>query len=700
MRRTRAVAITALAAVSALVVSACGNTGQQGGASSPAATSATSGPATSAATSDGGGSTPSTSGSDGAGTGSSGSAGTGSSESPSSGATPPGGESACGTPHGAYPAPATKGGNVNVSFNEGISSWNNTTSHGNSTYNANVAYLTQAQSFYYNDKLELVNNDQYLQCSLVSKDPLTIKYTLNKAAKWSDGTPVGAADLLLSWAAQGGHYNTGVLATDDNGVPLPSSAIAFDSAAPSMELVTKFPELSDDGFSMTIVYDKPFVDYPFQLQSGIAAHAVAQKALKIDDPAAATAKLIEDLKAFDGKTTEKTDADGVKFVDASKVDKAAVADVKKIADTWNTGFDFTELPGDKSLYLSTGPYVLSEIKKDQYMTFTRNPNYDGSWGPVPSVDQITYRIIGDAMASVQALANQEVDIIQPQATVDVLGAANNLKAQGVTVLTGDGATYEHVDLAQNNGGPFDAKTYGGDKQKALEVRQAFLKTVPRQQIVDRLIKPLNPDAVLRQSFNVVPGSPDYDSVVADNGSKDWSTVDIEGAKALLAKAGVTSPKVRFMYADKNVRRANEYKLISESAAQAGFQVVDGKNADWSSQLTNTKIYDAALFGWQSTSIGASQIPPNFITGGQNNFYGYSNKTVDGYLNELNITPDPAKQKELILKVEKALFEDAFGTVIFQFPDITAFNANKVKNVSTISLAPTYFWNFWEWTTAS
>ncbi|MEJ7648846.1 MAG: ABC transporter family substrate-binding protein [Nakamurella sp.] len=697
MRRTRAVAITALAAVSALVVSACGNTGQQGGASTPAAppatsaTSATSGPTSS----DGGSSTPSSS--EGTGTGGSSSSGGPSSSSPGGDGE---GEPACGTPHGAYDAPATKGGNVNVSFNEGISSWNNATAHGNSTYNANVAYLTQAQSFYYNDKLELVNNDQYLQCTLVSKDPLTVKYTLNKAAKWSDGVPVSAADLLLTWASSGGHYNTGTLETDDAGVPLPTSAIAFDVASPAMELVTKFPELSDDGFSMTIVYDKPFVDYPFQLQSGIAAHVVAQKALGIEDPAAATAKLIEDLKAFDGKTTEKTDADGVKTVDASKVDKAAVADVKKISDVWNTGFDFTELPADKSLFLSTGPYVLSEIKKDQYMTFVRNPEYDGSWGPVPSVDQITYRIIGDAMASVQALQNQEVDIIQPQATVDVLGAANNLKAQGVTVLTGDGATYEHVDLAQNNGGPFDPKTYGGDKQKALEVRQAFLKTIPRQQIVDRLIKPLNPDAVLRQSFNVVPGSPDYDSVVAENGSKDWSTVDIEGAKALLAKAGVTSPKVRFMYADKNVRRANEYKLISESAAQAGFQVVDGKNADWSSQLTNTKIYDAALFGWQSTAIGASQIPPNFITGGQNNFYGYSNKTVDGYLNELNVTPDPAKQKELILNVEKALFEDAFGTVIFQFPDITAFNANKVKNVSTISLAPTYFWNFWEWTTAS
>ena len=46
------------------------------------------------------------------------------------------------------------------------------------------------------------------------------------------------------------------------------------------------------------------------------------------------------------------------------------------------------------------------------------------------------------------------------------------------------ASHEHVDLTVNNGGPFDPATYGGDEAKALAVRQAFLKTIPRQEIVD------------------------------------------------------------------------------------------------------------------------------------------------------------------------------------------------------------------------
>ena len=42
----------------------------------------------------------------------------------------------------------------------------------------------------------------------ISDDPLTIKYTVADDAKWSDGTPVDAADVLLDWAARSSNLNT------------------------------------------------------------------------------------------------------------------------------------------------------------------------------------------------------------------------------------------------------------------------------------------------------------------------------------------------------------------------------------------------------------------------------------------------------------------------------------------------------------
>jgi peptide/nickel transport system substrate-binding protein len=312
-----------------------------------------------------------------------------------------------------------------------------------------------------------------------------------------------------------------------------------------------------------------------------------------------------------------------------------------------------------------------------------------------------YRIIGDPTAAVQAMENEEIDMIQPQATSDLLTQIEALADRGVEVITGDGATYEHVDLVVANGGPFDPATYGGDEAAALAVRQAFLKTIPRQEIIDRLIVPLNPEAQIRNSFTQVPGSPGYDKIAAENGLAQYDTVDIAGAQALLEEAGVTTPvQVRFHFAANNPRRASEYELIRDSAAQAGFEVLDGNSPNWGVELPNIEIYDAALFGWQSTAVAVADTEANFRTAGDNNFYGYSNETVDGLYDQLKAETDPAVQQDLLLQIEQQLVNDAFGVTIFQFPEVLAYNSTYVSGAGTIPLSPTMFYAFWEWQAAA
>ena len=118
---------------------------------------------------------------------------------------------------------------------------------------------------------------------------------------------------------------------------------------------------------------------------------------------------------------------------------------------------------------------------------------------------------------------------------------------------------------------------------------------------------------------------------------------------------------------------------------------------WGSNLSNTNLYDVALFGWQSTAVAIADTAANYITDGQNNFYGYSNPDVDALYDELQATTDSARQDEILIEVEKVLFDDAFGLPIFQFPAITAYNSNYVDGISNIPLAPTVFFNVWDWT---
>ncbi len=562
---------------------------------------------------------------------------------------------------------------VNIGWNQPFYSYNDDTTTGNATANANILYLIQGEFNYYNPDLELVQDESYGTYEKVSDDPLTVKYTVDDDMKWSDGTAVDAADMMLQWAALSGALNTvegdAVERDPETGAPAESAGgqVFFDGQTPGMSLVSETPEISDDNKSITLVYDKPFADWEDAFDTGVPGHATAMKALNISDPQEAKDALI--------KAIQEKDNDAL----------------SKIANFWNSGYDYTSFPEDELLRLSSGAYVMTAFEENQFMTLEANPDYEGD--RKAQIEKITIRWNEDPLASVQALQNGELDMISPQSSPDVLQALEGL--EGVTVETGVEATYEHVDLTYNNGGPFDPKTYGGDAEKAKAVRLAFLKTIPRQEILDKLIVPLQPDAELRDSQTITPGAPGYDELVAENGSADFAEVDIEGAKKLLADAGVKTPvDVRFLFAADNVRREESYELIRQSAKQAGFNVIDKSNADWGS-LLGSGTYDATEFGWQSTSTAVTESDANYSSDGGNNFGGFKNEEVDKLYDELQTTTDEARQLEIQTEVEKILWADGFGVTIYQFPSITAYNEN-ISNVQPIKLSPTIFHGFWEW----
>src|SRR5699024_6509881 len=154
-------------------------------------------------------------------------------------------------------------------------------------------------------------------------------------------------------------------------------------------------------------------------------------------------------------------------------------------------------------YLSSGPYLLTEFERGNYLTLEANPDYAGD--RQPKIQTVTIRYNGDPMAQVQALENGELDLISPQASADTLEALEGLGAQ-VDVISQDGAVYEHVDSIMSNGGAFDSEAYGGDEDPARMVRSAFLTPVPREETLTSLLQPLRSEAELRDSLTQVPGS--------------------------------------------------------------------------------------------------------------------------------------------------------------------------------------------------
>ncbi|ANG86036.1 ABC transporter family substrate-binding protein [Microbacterium aurantiacum] len=566
-----------------------------------------------------------------------------------------------------------EGSSITAAWNQAFYSMNGNTSFGNATANNNINYLVLDGFNYYNNVPELVENTSFGTYELVNEDPLTVTYTVNENAVWSDGEPIDAADLMLNWAALSRALDTPDFDPGDFTDPetgeftdaFPEDVVYFDSGATpesGMGLVSETPEVGEDGRSITLTFNEPFVDWDLVFTAPLPAHIVAKKALGIEDNAEAKQAVLD---AIEGN------------------DAAALA---PMASFWNSGFNFTSMPDDLELVTASGPYMISDFQADQFITLTANPEYAGD--NTANIEEITIRFIPDPLAAVQALENGEVDIIQPQATADITTALEGI--DGITVTTGLGGTYEHIDLQFDNG-----RNPENIFSNPL-VREAFMKTIPRQEIVDTLIKPIiGDDAILRDSQLFVPGAAGYDEAAANNTSADYAAVDIEGAAALLAESGVTNTEVCVLYASNNPRRVNEFSLIQKSANEAGFNVTDCGSEDWGGLLGTPGAYDASLFGWQSTSLGVTNSLPTFVTGGINNLNFYSNPEVDSIISELNTTFDADAQIELQVEMDRLLWEDFYGVTIYQFPEVTAFS-DRVTNIDPSILAPTIFWNAWDW----
>jgi peptide/nickel transport system substrate-binding protein len=577
--------------------------------------------------------------------------------------------SGCGT--GSDTIEGVEGTTMTIATNAGLTSSNANAESGNSGINASIGYLTNAWFNYYDSTPKLVENTKFGTIRLIKKSPETVMYTINAGVKWSDGTPVSAADLLLDWAASIDMNNNGTssIAVNDH-----REFLNFHSARAFGDINDAgMASVSNDERSMTLVYDNPNPDWQTALPANpVAAHAVYEMAYPGTKPAAANTAVIE------------------------AIEHRNIPELIKIANAWKTAFAFPDTPSNKLLDLSDGAYVISSAVEGKSLVLSSNKSYN--WGPLPTISRFRFRVIRDPVDQLRALKRGEVNLIYGDGDTDPVAAPKG--SSGITTSASSSGYWDHVDLTEDSGGPFDAASYGGDASKALLVRQAFMKALPRQAMLDKLIRPTQPDAKLDDSLTFLPGSAGYDASVADNGSAAYATVDIAAARADLKSAGVSKVDVRVLYPKHNTRNAEEFALMQKSEKKAGFNLIDDSSDDWSTILGN-QSYDTALFAWQNTTLdvmaGVSHLA--FLPNNTSVFNAFRNPTVDSDSNELSSELDPSAELKLMANIDKEGWADASSVPLFQSPDVVASSSN-IHNVKDSPVPPGIFWNFWDWTVDS
>jgi peptide/nickel transport system substrate-binding protein len=549
------------------------------------------------------------------------------------------------------------GSTVTVASAQPFTSFNDQTTFGNTPANSGIVEATNAGFTYYDDQPALVRDESFGHYEIVSNDPFTVRYTIAEGVTWSDGEPVDAADLLLAWAANSGQLNTEGFdpsrytdAESGQFTDFPADVVYFDGASRSgLQHVSHTPQLGQDGRSITLQYDEFFVDWQLAFDVGLPAHIVAEQA------ATFTATKDETAGALAKKAVIKAISDR---------DAAALA---PLAAAWNSAFNSTT---DAALLVSSGPYMVTDLTPEKSVTLSANPLYTGDRRP--RFETIVIETIADPLATVKALANGSVDVIAPTPTEDVVHALSAL--DDVVVSTDSSGLFEHLDLQ-----------FSGAKSSTFTdplLREAFLLTVPRAQMVRDLVKPVAPDATVRASFVLTDGTGAFEQ-------------DIAKARTLIAQAGATAPPVCVLFDPSNPRRVAEFELIKASGEKAGFAVSDCSASDWEGFLGVQGAYDAALFAWNETSTAVSSPEARLrSTSTVSNFSHYASQSVDALLDRLAVEDDPAAQRALLEKVDAQLWADSYGVPLYQFPSIVA-HSRDVENVSASPLSGV-LWNVWEW----
>lgn len=579
-----------------------------------------------------------------------------------------------------------------------ITSLNTGTKDNNTSYNAIPASLTGMGFTYYDSDPKLVMNTKFGTMKIVKQaaNDFQIEYTITPGQKWSDGTPIDAVDLLLSHVVCSETYSKAAGLGDPNQEVKP----AFNSNCYNStygQNVVGDPVLSNKNMTLTVKFKKPLPDWELLAPGAFPVHSLSLLAdgkKRLAPSATNTLAKRKFLSDFNSKNTVR---------------------LKKMGAIWTTGYDITKVDDSTNplLLISNGGFIVSKFTAGNSMTLVRNPLY--SSGPamqtVNPIETVVLKIIKVNTASVQALRNGDIDVY-----FNTLPTGNDrlsLEAMpNVNVVSKSGGNYSHLDLRtdaaygikQTYTGPF-----AGNGKQAQDLRRAFLLAVPRQQLVDTVVKPVNKDAIPANSWLDFPGSTAYKAITEGSGANaiyntgtqaERTAKALELVKKYFPAASADNPlvKIKFVHANTAVRNALA-ALIKAEVKKAGFDVETFPQADLFSGTPRhnaNAIYDVAMYGFGLTSLAQANGASIYKTDGGNNVFGWSDKKMDEIM--LSLENDVLTPQQIVAKrtaADKIFIDNSWGLPLYFNPTISAWNKD-LKGIDPAPIGNNITWNYWAW----
>lgn len=430
------------------------------------------------------------------------------------------------------------------------------------------------------------------------------------------------------------------------------------------QLAAALPEFSADGLTITIK-----VRQGVKFADGTAMDATAVKT-SLDRHRTLTGS---------ARTSELTSVDSVQVVDANTIAikmktpfaplTAVLADrsgmIMSPAALTASGEDFATKP------VCVGPFKFANRVAQDRIEVVKDPNYYDAKNV--HLDGVTYKIIADATTRFNNLRSGDVDVQDAVAATDVdaLKADPNLR-----LITSDSLGYQGITLNLGNVNGVGkapgtlAAPYAGPLAQDKRVRQAFEMSLDRAAINT---------VVFRGQFSPACGPISPASPYSSDAAQACPKHDPVAAKNLLSSTGLTPPvKVSMVIGNTaDARRLGE--AVQAQVKEGGFDL-ELQPVEFAASLTQTDAgrFQAFQIGWSGRVDPDGNIA-NFVrTNGSQNICGYSDPTVDGWLDQARKTPDVNARKDLYGKVITRLHEDVPLIYLYRVKNLTGVSAKMVN----------------------
>ncbi|GII23560.1 ABC transporter family substrate-binding protein [Planosporangium mesophilum] len=488
---------------------------------------------------------------------------------------------------------ATKqGGTLTYAVEKKITGWNLNDAETNTADYVPVMTGITPQAFVVEPDFSVRLNDDLLDSAeQTSTSPQTIVYKIKKEAVWDDGTPISADDFTYAFQTRN---------SKDCKDCSPASASGYN--------IIKSVTGSDNGKTVTVVFDSPFPDWKALFDNLQPAHIAKQHG----DLATSFKWFNETVPTFSG-----------------------------------------------------GPYKISDYQKDVSVTEVPNPKWYGK--TKPKLDKLVFRIITDQSQEVPALQNNEVQVIYPQPDQDMVNQVKAL-APNVQYSLGTGLTWEHFDLNLKNKFLAD-KPLRQAIFTALNRQEVIAKTIG--QFVPGA-KPLNNHNFKpsQDGYKDVVTSTGAGSGDVEKAKKVLTDAGYKGVGTALATPAGEPISLRVTYTASNPLRKATAELFQKQMQAIGLKIDVTPTQTLGPTLTKGD-YDVILFAWIGQPFALQGAEQLWGSASDSNYGKWVNPKSDDLLKQATAQVDPKKATDLLNQANQVMADDYYVLPLFQKPTFLA-----------------------------